>query len=154
MLKFLFRIPYGSLTLLLLTYAIFGWQWVDRAEYWHHYWPIDRFDLIFWTVLVLLTLGLIALITTPLAGLRSWLLRWFESDTRSFIAAVSFTLIGVIVMVHIHWTIDLMILLAAVMLARLELQDRKFNEWFTFWILITISLGGMAIGSIVHVALQ
>ncbi|MFZ4667218.1 MAG: hypothetical protein ACOYME_12400 [Prochlorotrichaceae cyanobacterium] len=153
MLKTLFRFPYLSLTLLLVTYAVFGWQWLDRAERWNEHLSFHYFLLIFWSALALITFLVTGLMTAPLGGLRSWLLKWFQSDTRSFIAAMGLTLVGVIFIVNLNITLDLMILITALMLARLELQDRKFNEWLTFWILLLVALGGMAFGSLLHYSL-
>lgn len=154
MLKTLFRFPYLSLTLLLVAYAIFGWQWLDRAERWQEHLSFHYFLVIFWSALTLITFVVTGLITAPLSGLRSWLLKWFQSDTRSFIAAMGLTLLGVFILVNLSLTIDLMILITALMLARLELQDRKFNEWLAFWLLLLVALGGMTFGGLLHYFLQ
>jgi hypothetical protein len=43
-----------------------------------------------------------------------------------------------------------MILLTALTLARLELQDHQFNEWVAFWLLAIVALSGLGIGGLSH----
>ncbi|MEY2977402.1 MAG: hypothetical protein ACO31I_19880 [Prochlorotrichaceae cyanobacterium] len=150
MFKRLLGFPYFALLLMLLTYALFGWQWFERGQAWNHTWPVSHFRAIFWGLIILANLFVIGTMTAPLAAVRLWFLRLFQSDTRSFLLAIGFSFIGVVLVVYLSLTLEWMLLGVALMLARLELQDHQFNEWIAFWMLTIVALVGLALGSISH----
>lgn len=152
MLTFFRQLPYSSLVILLITYLVFGWEWFSRGQDWSEQIPLDatHFYLIFWSILVLITVIVVGLMTAPLAALRLYLLTWFDSDTRSFFAIMFTAFMGVVLLMQFTILLELMILLAAVTLVRLELQDRKFHPWSSFWILLSIALVGLSLGSLGH----
>jgi len=155
MFKRLLGFPYFALALMLLTYAIFGWQWFERGQVWHHHWNLfpwewSHFLLLFWGLITLVNLLVIGAMTAPLAFVRDWILKLFQSDTKSFILALGFSLLSVVLVVYLSVTLEWMILLTALTLARLELQDHQFNEWVAFWLLAIVALSGLGIGSLSH----
>jgi hypothetical protein len=63
---------------------------------------------------------------------------------------VVLSFLAVIVGIHLGETLKVVLLITAVMLARLELQDHQWNEWFAFWILAIAALGGLVLGIVLH----
>jgi hypothetical protein len=155
MFKRLLGFPYFALALMLLTYAIFGWQWFERGQVWHRHWEwlpweLPHFLIVFWGLITLINLLVIGTMTAPLAFVRDWILKLFQSDTKSFILALGFSVLSVVLVVYLSITLEWMILLTAITLARLELQDHQFNEWIAFWLLAIVAVSGLGIGSISH----
>lgn len=144
------RFPYFALMLMLLTYAIFGWQWFERGQIWHQDWEWSHFLILFWSLITLINLLVIGTMTAPLAFVRHGLLKLFESDTRSFIMALGLSLLSVVLLVYLNLTLEWMILFVALILARLELQDHQVNEWLSFWLLAIVAMVGLGMGGIFH----
>lgn len=150
--------PYFALVLMLLTYTLFGWQWFERGylwhqqwqEHWHQQWGWSHFFIVFWSLIALMNLGVIGTMTAPLAFVRRGMLKLFESDTRSFILALGFSFFAIFLVVYLNITLEWMVLLAALMLARLELQDHHCNEWIAFWLLAIVAMMGLGLGGISH----
>lgn len=138
-------VPFVSLSLLFITYGVFGWYWsgeviVDRN--------LDPWREVLWSTLVFFSILIAALMTGPLHFLRSWILKWFKSDLRSFATIVTVSFLAVLLLVQIAIVANTMLLLSAMFLARLDLQTHQFGEWQAFWILALLSLTGLGAGGV------
>ena len=142
--------PLLALLLLFFAYAVFGWEWFHWGQLWHTHLALPYFNIIFWSFVPVPTLFVIGVMTAPLAMVRSSILKWFQSDTRSFIATVAISFFAVILLVHLDVTLEVFLLVTAALLARLELQDHQWNEWLAFWTLSIVALGGLGLGMVGH----
>jgi hypothetical protein len=137
------RLPKLSLILLWLTYGVFGWYWATIVIA-----PLEQpwGQGALWCVLTGGILLLAGIMTAPLANVRRWVLWWLGSDTRSFITTIVLSFLGVSLVLHMSLVANVLILLSAMTLARLDLQTQNFGEWTAFWILGGLGLGGLALG--------
>jgi hypothetical protein len=137
--------PGTSLSLLFLTYAMFGWYWCVYVTA-----PQESAFLqkCFWGLLIVGVVFVAAFMTGPLHFLRTAILKWFKSDVRSFSTLVLTAFFAVVVFVHVAMLAHALLLLSAMSLARLDLQTHDVGEWQAFWILSGITLLGLGLGGV------
>ncbi|HEY9616806.1 MAG TPA: hypothetical protein V6C64_08200 [Microcoleaceae cyanobacterium] len=168
--------PLLSLTLLLVSYTVFGWYlsspgaprisrlaWVcpllERIAAWresitdlHHYTCLAAIDLAVQRNLVgiIMTVGWIFLLSvifmSPLTSFSRFINRWFKSDTVAFLSICMIASLAAVVLFWLHVFIQILLIVAAETLARLDIQTSGLDEWQAFWRLSTASLIGLAIG--------
>jgi uncharacterized protein YacL len=136
------KIPWLSLIILLLTYSAFGWM--------YSFWAVKLIEegrllsqletelalrLIygFGTILIML----VALIfTAPISLITVSLNSWLKSDIITFlsifIAAFAFTL----VVQRVDYFVEFLLLLAAALLVKLDLQLAGYQKWLS-WSIVT-----------------
>lgn len=137
-----------SLFLLFATCLVMGWNWATVQRRWG-----EQFDLLeqhpqlFWLGAVLVTLLSVAFCTEPLAGMRRWVHRGFESDTRMFFAVVCLTSLVVVLLVHTAFLAKGVLLLGAILLARFDLQLARLRYWAVFWGLAIVAVSGLLVGA-------
>ncbi|MEB3273638.1 MAG: hypothetical protein ACO4AI_13065 [Prochlorothrix sp.] len=139
------RLPKISLSLLAITYTVFGWYWSLAIVI-----PEERalWQLAWWPLLLTGALFLAAIMTGPLTILRSFALWWLASDVRSFITTMVASFFAVLLLGQMTLVTNVLILLSAMGLARLDLQTHEFHEWTAFWILSSIALSGLGLGGL------
>jgi len=143
--KWCSRLPKVSLSLLAVTYTVFGWYWSLAVVL-----PVERTlgRGLWWGLLLGGALFLAAVMTGPLTFLRSFALWWLASDLRSFLTTMVGSFVAVVLIGQMTLVMNLLILLSAMGLARLDLQTQGFNEWTAFWVLSAIALSGLGLGGI------
>ncbi len=129
------RFPWRSAFLLLLAYTVFG-KFLCTFVHPQLVWPFA----IAWGLL------LAVLFMDPLTGIRSFLTRWFQSDTVAFTTLI---MAAALVSILLNWLkvfLPVIVIIAAEALARLDIQNADFNNGQAFWILTAISLLGLGTG--------
>ncbi|MBR8827995.1 MAG: hypothetical protein DSM107014_08860 [Gomphosphaeria aponina SAG 52.96 = DSM 107014] len=150
-------IPWISLILLFLTYCVFGWI-LSQSNADLTIWVLEQGEALGWelqaemisviiqileTVLILtLTIAL----TTPGALLTFFFGSWLDSDVKGFMSVLIWTFAFVLMVCWLKYFIRLLVILAAVILARLELQLAGYQDWQISTILAVICLTGFGIG--------
>ncbi len=140
-----------SLLLLFTAYLVVGWNWALSQNAW-----TDSFALLaawpqaFWPGAALITIVTIAAFTEPFAGIRRWLNRAFESDTKMFFTVIMLTSFSILLLVHMDFLAKSMLLLSAIALARFDFQLAKLNHWSAFFALATFSVLGLFSGAVLH----
>lgn len=134
------NLPWVSLVLLLVTYITLGWLLAKFHD------PIPV-----WVAVVISIFVLSTLLSSPWSHLRDDLATMFKSDSRAFTFAVLGAFSTVLIITWFHIFAHAMVITAAAILFRLDAQTVGWNEKQIFWVLIIVSLTGLALGGIVPI---
>lgn len=152
------KLPWLSLSILLLSHSIFGWMisvdcqeliTVKQTTSGSH--P-SLFNLSVWLWLIgAVYILLMALaITSPVYQIRKMYGTWMKSDTKAFVSVILGSFLGVMILRWIHYSSRILVLIAAAALARLDLQTEGYGEWQAFWIISGVSLTGFSLGLLLN----
>jgi hypothetical protein len=128
-------ITWVSFGLLLVTCLHFGWFLFQSSSYF----------LISATILVLIWL-MDLFFTMPINLFQGGVLKWIRSDLGTFFMIVFLSILGVFMVTWLQISINILLMLSATALARLELQTSRFNNWHAFIILSLLSTLGLMLG--------
>jgi hypothetical protein len=128
-------LPWLSLGLLLAAYSTFSWYVYHLTITW-----------VVWVGVIAFALFQALLLTTFAQGFKSMVSRWLSSDTGYFTTVLSLAFLATTVLVWIHIFGYLITVLAAEILARLDLQNRGFSREQSLTILTLVSLAGLFVG--------
>lgn len=129
-----------SLTLLFITYFIFGWK-------------LSEFDIpphLTWFLAVGAIFVLAIALSFPLNDTKRWIMRWISSDVGAFISIILGAFLAVIVVTWMHLFVTGLVLTSAGALARLDIQIFGHQRWRTFVILAAVSLTGAGLGGAIE----
>jgi hypothetical protein len=129
------RVPWVSLTLLILSYSTLGWVISETKAHWS-----------VWLVTVVGILLLMLSLTTPWASIRKLSSILFKSNTSSFIFTVFAAFLFFLMLAWFRLFLDTLLIVSAAILARIDFQAAGFKEGQTFWITAIFSLAGLALG--------
>lgn len=131
-------LPWASLTLLSLTYSILGWM-ISAAN----------ISELAWLLVIVAVLLLMENLT--LSGCR--IADYYGVYGRFSFKSVSLVFLGAfLVFILIAWVrifINVLVMIGAAIVARLDLQAVGFGKRQSFWILSVFSLVGLALGEVV-----
>jgi hypothetical protein len=133
-----------SLTLLFVTYFIFGWK-------------LSAFKIplpIAWLLSVAAVLLLAVLLSFPLKDTRTLINRWLKTDTGAFMSIILSALLAVIVVTWLHLFATGLVLISAGALARLDLQMSGLKKWGAFGVLAAVSMTGLGLGGALDLLLK
>uniref|UniRef100_A0A832H2T3 Uncharacterized protein n=1 Tax=Oscillatoriales cyanobacterium SpSt-402 TaxID=2282168 RepID=A0A832H2T3_9CYAN len=83
---------------------------------------------------------------SPLTSFSSFLSHWFKSDTVAFMTLFMFASLAAVILYWLHIFLQILTILAVDVLARIDIQCLGLSGVQAFWILVSISLTGLAIG--------
>lgn len=137
--KSLQRAPWLSLLLLIATYTTFGWFMaaLEAEPYWQ------------WlggAVVLIVQLALLA----PIELVEFLFGGWLRTDSKAMLTIINLALISVFALRWFHWFLRVTILVAAGVLARLDLRAAGCNRWLAFAIESVLGLGGYFAGLQLH----
>ena len=133
-------ITWASLGLLFLTYLHFGWALYEA----NYYFMVSIFIIAFiWLVDLFFTI--------PFNQFKLPIIKWFRTDLGTFVMIVLLSIMAVVMMTWMHIFINVLIMVSATALARLELQASKFKNWQAFIILSVLSTVGLVLGWFLNV---
>lgn len=132
---FVKRLPLVSLTILLAAYTTFSWFLIQSTATW-----------LAWALVLAFTVLQALLLTTLFDGLKMLIGAWLKSDVGYFILILVASLGVTVVMVWFKVFGYLLVLIAAEVLARLDLQNAGYSRVQALLILTLFSLSGLAIG--------
>lgn len=129
------RIPWFSLALLLVAYSSFSWFLYHSTATW-----------IVWLIALGFALSQALLLTAFSKGFRFFVGKWLKSDIGYFsvISIGAFSIAAVLVWIHVFEYV--LMLIAAEILARVDLQNAGFNQWQTLGMLTSVSILGLSVG--------
>ena len=133
------KLPWFSLTLLLVTCSVLGWM----LSALHH--PPYA-----WAIVAIVILLLNALLASSWTKIRNGFASVSRSDTKTFFATVVAAFLSVIVIAWLKMFIPALILILTGILFKLDAQIAKFSEAQTFWILSIVSLTGLGFGGLLQ----
>ncbi len=82
----------------------------------------------------------------PLTSFSRFISRWFKSDTVAFLAIFCMAALAAVILYWLHVALQILTILAAEALARIEIQMSGSSGLQAFWILTLVSLLGLSIG--------
>lgn len=86
----------------------------------------------------------------PLTSFSTFVNRWFNSDTVAFTTIFLFAGLAAVVLYWLHVFTQILTILAAETLARIDLQTRSLNGMQSFWLLTTVCLIGLGFGWVIN----
>lgn len=131
--------PWLAILLLLVTYITLGWL----LSTWQSFWLI-------WVVVVLCSLLLAAIFSSPWMEIRDMFANLFASDSKAFLFAVIAAFVSVIIISWLHVFAHALVITCAVLLVKLDLQAAKFRDKQIFVLISVVSLLGLFIGWITN----
>ena len=151
------KFPWLSLGFLILTYVVFGWFISESSFLWSEKFIVENnlfSGQITSPILALgmqvLGAGLVLLIcvalTNPIKLLRFCFGSWLDSDNKALVSILLWAFAAVLIVSWLEQFLRLLVLYAAGILARLDLETLGCNQWQTLIILVVISLGSFALG--------
>lgn len=131
--------PWVSLTLLLVTYTILGWQ-------------LHAFHgpVFLWIVVVVADLLLAVALSTSGSQKKDSFARLFKSDGRAFFVAVIAAFLSVAIITWLHVFVHILVVIAVGTLFRLEAQTARISGRQSFWLMAILSLAGLGLGALVQ----
>lgn len=129
------RLPWLSLAILFAAYTTFSSFLTHSTVTW-----------LAWALVLAFTLLQALLLTTLFDGVKILLGRWLRSDVGYFTLIISASLGVTIVFLWFKVFGYFLVLVAAEILARLDLQNAGFNRLQALAILSLFSLSGLAVG--------
>ena len=170
--SFVKKLPWTSLLLLVFTHAVFGWLIsVEAHSLWHstvkdhsivgkHKDTLTSlwfggvhptlWDVSWW----LLLMGIVCILfisfalTAPFKLIKTCYSSWLQSDFRAFMTIIVGSFLVVIIIGSLNVFVRILVLVAAGILARIDLQTRSCSEWQAFWLLSIFALIGYSLGII------
>lgn len=133
------RIPWLSLGLLLLAYSTFSWFLYSLTVSW-----------VVWALVIAFALVQALLLTAFADSFRTVIDNWLRSDLGYFASVVIGALFVAFAFVWIRIFSYVLVLVAAEMLARLDLQNAGFNRVQSLLLLTLVSLVGLALGQVAN----
>ncbi|MBI4783522.1 MAG: hypothetical protein HY785_19715 [Oscillatoriophycideae cyanobacterium NC_groundwater_1537_Pr4_S-0.65um_50_18] len=145
------KFPWLSLALLLAAYATFSWFFTHAFT---QVLTFSRTAYLAWGLVIGGTLLEALLLTTQYDGLKTLIGRWLRSDIGYFTLIVVASLGGTLAFIWSNVTGYFVVLIAAEVLARLDLQNARFTRFQAFIVLTVISILGLALGLIASLRLD
>ncbi|MEH1944598.1 MAG: hypothetical protein V7L01_30895 [Nostoc sp.] len=133
------RVPWVSLTLVLLSYSTLGWLISET-----------RAPLSVWLVTVVAILLLIVTLTAPWAKMTYYFGILLKSNTRSFGVAVLAAFLFFIMIAWFGVFLDTLLIISATILVRIDFQKAGLREGLAFCTASIFSLGGLALGALIY----
>lgn len=141
------KTPWLSLLILCLTYAVFGWSISSSVDSWSDsiLETAQNIDLLIEKELIAITIHLLALavivlislfLTTPVALITFVFQESIDSDFKASIALFLWSFIAVIIFCFWNYFADLMVMISAGILVKLDLQKLGCKSWQVFLIII------------------
>jgi hypothetical protein len=133
------KLPYLSLTLLLLTYVTFGWLL--------YAWTTDR---LIWLAVAFAVIILGGFIAYPSRSVSLSFGGFFNTDIRAFLLIILASLASVILLTWVQFFVDTVVLCAAGLLVSMDLRTGGWNRRLSLLIIIGWQLLGMSAGLYLH----
>lgn len=144
------KLPLSSLTLLLVTHGVLGWQ---LSAFMGLGWPTSNLfaahspTILVWVVVVVSDILLAVALSSPWSQRQNEFLTLFRTDTRAFIVAVILSFLSVVIITWLHIFVHILVVVAAGTLVKLETQTAKWSYSQIFWLLTIASIIGLLLGA-------
>lgn len=149
--------PWLSFTIFLCTYGVFGWSIANRAELWLIYLKEggksivtsveDDLLLLLIRLTALMVIIVISLsLTTPVALITFVFEESVSSDLKAFIYVLLWSVLAVFILCSFDFFADLLVLISANILLRLDLQNLSLKMWQIFLLIIFLATSAFVTG--------
>ncbi|MGB3640984.1 MAG: hypothetical protein WBA39_25915 [Rivularia sp. (in: cyanobacteria)] len=139
MISFIKQLPFRSLTLVLVTYSVFGWILSQEN--------LPNFA---WLVIVISILILVAGITTPWSKTVKYVRVLFNTKLKSFGFAVLGAFLFFLIFAEFRIFLDIMLIISATILVRLDFQMAGIKETQAFLLTSVFSISGLMLGFLLN----
>lgn len=126
---FLGKIPWVSLVLLLISFALLGWY----LSSYHSIWSL-------WSFVAVVA------VTMAIIWSSDSLLRWLRVGSQGLFFALGITLVACLAVLASGLFTQVVMLLAAELLARIQMQSAGFSKNHTLWVLTVVVGLGLGLG--------
>lgn len=126
-----------SLLLLLATYITLGSLMSTINAPW---------DL--WLLVIVAVLLMDVALSSSWSKVRAFLSPLFKSDTRALITAAFLAFLSVIILTWLNISTHIIVVLCTGTLVKLDAQKAQLSQKQTFWMMLVVSLVGLAVGAV------
>lgn len=155
--SWLTKTPWLSSAVFLCTYGVFGWTLARKAGLWLIYFKErgESLNIFITDEILLLLIHLSALIvvilislslTTPVALITFVFEESVSSDLKAFIYIFLWSVLAVFILCSFDLFADLLVVISANLLLRLDLQNLSFKMWQIFVLIIFLATIAFASG--------
>ena len=137
------KLPWISLTLVLVTYSVFGWILSQ-----------EKLPTFAWLLIVISILILIAAITTPWSKAVKYIRFLFNTKLKSFGFAVLGAFLFFLIFAEFRIFLDIMLITSTTILVRLDFQAAGLKETQAFFLTTVFSMTGLMLGLFLHQLLR
>jgi len=150
--------PWLSLSIMLITYVVFGWHIAEASINWSHSLVIQTNGLglglkdeslmlaIHLFAILIIVLTSLAL-TAPLTLMTFFVSSWIKSELQSIVSMIVWSFVLDLILRWLNYFIQFSVLLSAAVLGRLELRYIGFSRSQTIGILTILGLIGFGSGA-------
>ncbi len=139
MINIIRKIPWDSLFLLLLTYINIGWATCQLRSY-----------SLNWLLVVIAILILTSCFNAPWRRISGFLHFLLRSNLRYFGVTLLGAFLLFFVLARFRMFLDILVIVATIILVRLDLQTLGYREKLAFRFILFISLLGLVSGFMLH----
>ncbi|MBO1050348.1 MAG: hypothetical protein HEQ27_15300 [Dolichospermum sp. JUN01] len=133
------KIPWFSLTLILLSYSTLGWIILEEKAPWY--------VRLITVVTILLSL---ILLTNPWLKLDDYSRIFFKSNARTFLVAILAAFLFFLMIAWFRVFLDTLLILSATILAKIDFQAVGLKPALAFGCISFCSLLGLGIGALIN----
>lgn len=135
MISIIKKLPWVSLTILVLTYSVFGWILSQK-----------NLSIFAWFLIVIGLLFLIGVLTTPWSATSKFIRVLLNTKLKSFGLAVLSAFLFFMIFARFRTFLDMMLIISATILVRLDFQTAGFLEIQAFCLTCVFSITGLMLG--------
>jgi hypothetical protein len=136
------RVPWVSLTLVLLSYSTLGWMMSETNA------PPFVWEVVIFTILLLLIT-----LTTTWSRMSRYLNFLLKSKVRTFGISVLAAFLFFLMLAWFRVFLDTLLILSATILVRIDFQAAGFNQKLAFGMTSIFSFAGLALGALIYKSL-
>lgn len=153
--------------MLMLAYSCFGWQvsttlkYVEQTTLYNRvlypaaYWVrLPNLTGIGWFLAIVYTLFITIALTAPLIDFGYRFVRFLKSEGGAFIAVILTPFLVVLALFWIHVFSTVLVLIAAKLLMKFDLQTTGFHKLESFALTAFFSLTGLGLGGVANYLFQ
>ncbi len=129
------RLPWVSLTLVLLTHSVFGWILSQ-----------ENLPTYVWFLIVISVLFLVAALTTTWLRTTQLINVLFNTKLKSFGFAIFGAFLFFLILAHFRIFLDMMLVISATILVGLDFQTAGFAQNQAFYLTSVFSIAGLMLG--------
>lgn len=132
------KIPWFSLTLVLLSYSTLGWMIFEEQAHWY-----------IWLLTVVTILLSLICFTNPWLKLNEYVSIFFKSSARAFGVAILAAFLFFLMVAWFRAFLDILLILCATILARIDLQTLALKPALAFGCISFFAVAGLALGAFI-----
>jgi hypothetical protein len=132
------KIPWFSLTLVLLSYSTLGWMIFEEKAPWY-----------IWLITVVTILLSLICFTNPWLKLNEYPSILFKSSARAFGVAILAAFLFFLMVAWFRVFLDILLILCATILARIDFQTLVLKPELAFGCISFFAVAGLALGAFI-----